>query len=461
MLAWARQFNLSESTFVTSLGTAPRATRTCGSSRPGTRCPSPGTRRWAPRRSSPTLGGGARRGAPHACRPGASRSRASDGGWRLTAPAGDPARGGRRAVPTSRPRSGIDAAALVRSDALLGRRRGRAARRAARQRRGRPRLRPRRAPDGRAHDVARSPAARLRLGVDRADDASRPGSSTPRARRSSRTPPPDRRAPTSVAGSSRRAPATCRSTSARAPRWAARRGCSSTSTTGAASTSADASRPSVAAPARSRASGADHGHLHRLPPRRQRRHSAGEDGAPASAPVRQRVRRRRDAHPERQRAASHLDAQRGEGRGVAARASSATSSASTCRSSSALPPQLRRTAADADAVDSPLGADARRYVTFMTGGIGADGRAALEAWAEPGERVVVLGSDVLLFLTKPAHQAEADQRAARAPDRRDRHRPRHQGRARPRREVGCADGCPGPTDRHEPRRRRAGVRGPA
>jgi uncharacterized protein (DUF1697 family) len=70
------------------------------------------------------------------------------------------------------------------------------------------------------------------------------------------------------------------------------------------------------------------------------------------------------------------------------------------------PAELRRTAADADAVDSPLGADARRYVTFTTGGISADGRAALEAWAEPGERVVVLGSDVLLFLTKPAHQAK-------------------------------------------------------
>ncbi|GAA2743423.1 DUF1697 domain-containing protein [Terrabacter aerolatus] len=70
------------------------------------------------------------------------------------------------------------------------------------------------------------------------------------------------------------------------------------------------------------------------------------------------------------------------------------------------PAELRRTAAEADAVDSPLGADARRYVTFTTGGISTEGAQALEAWDVPGERVVVLGDDVLLFLTKPAHQAK-------------------------------------------------------
>jgi len=70
------------------------------------------------------------------------------------------------------------------------------------------------------------------------------------------------------------------------------------------------------------------------------------------------------------------------------------------------PAALRQTAADADSAQSPLGDDARRYVTFTTGGISADGRRALEAWDEPGERVLVLGSDVLLFLTKPAHQAK-------------------------------------------------------
>lgn len=70
------------------------------------------------------------------------------------------------------------------------------------------------------------------------------------------------------------------------------------------------------------------------------------------------------------------------------------------------PAELRRIAAAAEAADSPLGADARRYVTFTTGGIEPDSRRALESWEEPGERVVVLGDDVLLFLTKPAHQAK-------------------------------------------------------
>ncbi|MEW1953519.1 DUF1697 domain-containing protein [Terrabacter sp. NPDC080008] len=67
------------------------------------------------------------------------------------------------------------------------------------------------------------------------------------------------------------------------------------------------------------------------------------------------------------------------------------------------PADLRRTAAEADALESPLGAHARRYVTFTTGGITPSGRSALEEWAEPGERAVVLGPDVVLFLTKPAH----------------------------------------------------------
>lgn len=67
------------------------------------------------------------------------------------------------------------------------------------------------------------------------------------------------------------------------------------------------------------------------------------------------------------------------------------------------PPDLARTAREADSLESPLGAQARRYVTFTTGGITASGRVALEEWDEPGERAVVLGSDVVLFLTKPAH----------------------------------------------------------
>ncbi|MER7070422.1 DUF1697 domain-containing protein [Terrabacter sp. NPDC000476] len=70
------------------------------------------------------------------------------------------------------------------------------------------------------------------------------------------------------------------------------------------------------------------------------------------------------------------------------------------------PAQLRRTAEQAEQASSPLGPDARRYVTFTTGGLSAAGRSALEAWDEDGERVVVLDPDVLLLLTKPAHQAK-------------------------------------------------------
>lgn len=70
------------------------------------------------------------------------------------------------------------------------------------------------------------------------------------------------------------------------------------------------------------------------------------------------------------------------------------------------PAQLRRTAEQAEQASSPLGPDARRYVTFTTGGLSGPGRSALEAWDEDGERVVVLDPDVLLLLTKPAHQAK-------------------------------------------------------
>ncbi|MEO7751976.1 MAG: DUF1697 domain-containing protein [Terracoccus sp.] len=69
------------------------------------------------------------------------------------------------------------------------------------------------------------------------------------------------------------------------------------------------------------------------------------------------------------------------------------------------PDQLRSLAAAADALESPLGPEAHRYVTVTTGGLGDAGRAALEAWDVPGERALVVGEDVVLFLTKPAHEA--------------------------------------------------------
>ncbi|MEO7447322.1 MAG: DUF1697 domain-containing protein [Humibacillus sp.] len=69
------------------------------------------------------------------------------------------------------------------------------------------------------------------------------------------------------------------------------------------------------------------------------------------------------------------------------------------------PAQLVTLAEAADALPSPLGPEARRYVTMTTGGLSAQGRTALEQWDPPGERAVVIGDDVVLFLTKPAHEA--------------------------------------------------------
>lgn len=68
------------------------------------------------------------------------------------------------------------------------------------------------------------------------------------------------------------------------------------------------------------------------------------------------------------------------------------------------PARLRVLATEADALESPLGEEARRYVTFLTGTMREGAAEALGAWDEPGERVRVLGHDVVLFLTKPAHQ---------------------------------------------------------
>jgi uncharacterized protein (DUF1697 family) len=69
------------------------------------------------------------------------------------------------------------------------------------------------------------------------------------------------------------------------------------------------------------------------------------------------------------------------------------------------PAQLVTLADTADGLPSPLGSQARRYVTLTTGGLSSQGRSALEQWDAPGERAVVIGEDVVLFLTKPAHEA--------------------------------------------------------
>jgi uncharacterized protein (DUF1697 family) len=62
------------------------------------------------------------------------------------------------------------------------------------------------------------------------------------------------------------------------------------------------------------------------------------------------------------------------------------------------PAQLSRIAAEADALASPIAPDARRYVTFMTGDLDADGVSALHAWDVSTEAARVIDHDVVLFL---------------------------------------------------------------
>ncbi|TQM58078.1 DUF1697 domain-containing protein [Humibacillus xanthopallidus] len=62
------------------------------------------------------------------------------------------------------------------------------------------------------------------------------------------------------------------------------------------------------------------------------------------------------------------------------------------------PAELRRVAHEADALESPIAADAGRYVTFMSGELDPAGVEALHAWAAPTEAARVVGNDIVLFL---------------------------------------------------------------
>ena len=62
------------------------------------------------------------------------------------------------------------------------------------------------------------------------------------------------------------------------------------------------------------------------------------------------------------------------------------------------PAQLRRLADEAEALESPIADDAKRYVTFMTGDLAADGVKALHEWDVATEGARVVGSDIVLFL---------------------------------------------------------------
>jgi uncharacterized protein (DUF1697 family) len=63
------------------------------------------------------------------------------------------------------------------------------------------------------------------------------------------------------------------------------------------------------------------------------------------------------------------------------------------------PAQLSSLADAAERLDSPIADDARRYVTFMTGGLDPDGVRALHAWEADTEAAHVVGNDVVLFLS--------------------------------------------------------------
>ncbi len=70
------------------------------------------------------------------------------------------------------------------------------------------------------------------------------------------------------------------------------------------------------------------------------------------------------------------------------------------------PQQLRGLAAEVDDLPSPLSADSRVYVALVDGPVCTAGGKLLDGWAEPGERALVRGCDVILWLDVPAHSAK-------------------------------------------------------
>lgn len=66
--------------------------------------------------------------------------------------------------------------------------------------------------------------------------------------------------------------------------------------------------------------------------------------------------------------------------------------------------QLQDLLGTIDKAGSPLSAQAKAYVGFGRGRLDAQGVQALEAWEEKDERVVVYGSDIVLWLDKGFNQ---------------------------------------------------------
>ena len=70
------------------------------------------------------------------------------------------------------------------------------------------------------------------------------------------------------------------------------------------------------------------------------------------------------------------------------------------------PAQLSALAKEVDGLPSPLSAEARVYVTLAAGPPDPAGVVALDGWHQPGERAQVRGSDVVMWLDVPSHEAK-------------------------------------------------------
>ncbi len=75
-------------------------------------------------------------------------------------------------------------------------------------------------------------------------------------------------------------------------------------------------------------------------------------------------------------------------------------------------PCLARTTADlasvaeqVDAMESPLGREARTYVCFLDAQPSEDAAAELAGWEVGGERALVVGAHVVVWFTKSSHEA--------------------------------------------------------
>lgn len=68
------------------------------------------------------------------------------------------------------------------------------------------------------------------------------------------------------------------------------------------------------------------------------------------------------------------------------------------------PAQLRELVATVEGMTPPL-PDARVYIVFLQAGPSAEARSRLQGWDNAGERAVVVGPHVILWLSVPFHKA--------------------------------------------------------